>query len=274
MASWDLPESFDFRGRHVAYGKRGEGPPVVVVHGTPWSSFNLRYVIRALAVEFTVYYYDLVGYGSSSKEPGDVSLAIQNELLAELISYWQVLTPAVVGHDFGGATLLRAHLLSGCDFSRIVLVDPVAVSPWGSPFFRHVKKYEAAFAGVPDFIHEAIVRAYVQTAAYKPLAESVLQATVQPWLGSRAKAAFYRQIAQSDSKYTDEIQALYGCIERPTLILWGREDSWIPQESGERLSKLIPGSELQVIPESGHLVIEEEPELLSERILQFLLSSQ
>jgi pimeloyl-ACP methyl ester carboxylesterase len=131
MASWQLPESYDFRGRDVAYGKQGNGPPIVVIHGTPWSTFNLRQVISALSSEFTVFYYDLVGYGFSSNEPGDVSLGIQNELLSELLAYWQLSTPAVVGHDFGGATLLRAHLLSGCDFSKIVLVDPVAVSLGG-----------------------------------------------------------------------------------------------------------------------------------------------
>lgn len=273
MASWQLPELYDFKGREVSYGIRGEGPPVVVVHGTPWSSFNLRHVIISLANEFTVYYYDLVGYGSSSMKAGDVSLGVQNELLSELISYWGLSAPAVVGHDFGGATLLRAHLLSGCDFSRIVLVDPVAISPWGSPFFQHVRQYELAFAGVPNYIHEAIVRAYIQTAAYQPLEESVLQATVRPWLGSQGKSAFYRQIAQSDSKYTDEIQPLYSHIKRPTLILWGREDAWIPVQRGEQLAKLIPGSKLEVLPNSGHLVIEEEPELLSEKILQFLLPS-
>jgi len=43
-----------------------------------------------------------------------------------------------VGHDFGGTTVLRTHLISERKFEKIVLIDPVAVSPWGSPFFQHV----------------------------------------------------------------------------------------------------------------------------------------
>jgi len=50
------------------------------------------------------------------------------------------------------------------------------------------------------------------------------------WTGVGWKAAFYRQIAQADSKYTDEIQAKYNAIHQPVLILWGEEDmrNWCP----------------------------------------------
>ncbi|BCR05617.1 alpha/beta hydrolase [Desulfuromonas versatilis] len=270
MSEWSLPESFDFQGRRVRYGIRGEGPPLVLVHGTPWSSFNFRHLIAALAEDFRVYYYDLLGYGQSDQSPGDVSLGIQNQVLAGLLDFWKLETPAIIGHDFGGATLLRAHLLDGCDFKKIVLIDPVAISPWGSPFFRHVQQHEAAFAGVPHYIHEAIVRAYIQTAAFKPIADEVLSRMVSFWQDGGGQAAFYRQIAQADSAYTDEVQPLYGNISRPVLILWGREDRWIPAEQGEALKSMIPGAALQTIAEAGHLVIEENPGALVAAIRGFL----
>jgi len=62
----------------------------------------------------------------------------------------------------------------------MVLIDPVAISPWGSPFFKHVNTHEAAFAGVPNYIHEAIVRAYVKTAAFNPIADETLDMIVHP----------------------------------------------------------------------------------------------
>ncbi len=153
MTDWKLPKVYNFDGRTVRYGVRGNGPPVVVVHGTPWSSFNLRHLIRAFSHDFTVYYYDLVGYGQSEKSPGDVSLGVQNQVLDRLLTHWNLDTPAIVGHDFGGTTVLRTHLLNEQDFERIILIDPVAISPWGSPFFQHVNAHEAAFAGVPDYIN-------------------------------------------------------------------------------------------------------------------------
>lgn len=270
MADWMLPHAFDFDGRRVRYGISGDGPPIVMVHGTPWSSFNLRHLIRALSQDFTVYYHDLLGYGQSDKLPGDVSLGIQNQVLDRLLQHWRLERPIIVGHDFGGATALRAHLINAQDFARIVLIDPVAVSPWGSPFFQHVRAHEAAFAGVPNYIHDAIVRAYVQTAAFKPIDAATLDGIVAPWRGAEGQPAFYRQIAQADAAYTDAVQPRYGTIERPVLILWGREDSWIPLQRGEALHAMIPGSTLRVVDDAGHLVIEEQPDRLIEAIRAFL----
>ncbi len=159
-----------------------------------------------------------------------------------MLDHWQIQQPAVIGHDFGGATLLRTYLLNSRNFEKIVLIDPVAVSPWGSSFFQHVKKHEDAFVGVPDYIHEAIVRAYVRTAACKPLDDNTLTMIIAPWLGENGKAAFYRQIAQSDSAHTDAVQSHYAEISSPVLILWGYEDVWIPLEKGKALHDMIPNS--------------------------------
>lgn len=270
MSGWELSESYDYKGRNIRCGRLGEGPPMVLVHGTPWSSYNLRHLIQQLSREYTVYFFDLMGYGQSNKDEGDVSLGLQNKVLDCLLDHWELDEPIIVGHDFGGATALRTHLLDGRSFKKIILIDPVAVSPWGSPFFRHVNAHEAAFAGLPDYIHEAVVRTYVQTAAFKPLDEATLDGIVLPWTGEEGKAAFYRQMAQADSKYTDEAQALYHTISTPTLILWGREDNWIPLERGDDLHRMIPDSDLRVVDGAGHLVIEEKPDELVEEILDFV----
>lgn len=243
---------------------------VVLVHGTPWSSYNLRHLIDNLSKTNTVYFYDLLGYGQSAKPNGDVSLGIQNQVLTHLISEWDLNRPSILGHDFGGSTVLRTHLLNHCQFDKIVLIDPVAVSPWGSPFFKHVNVHEKAFSEVPDYIHDAIVRAYVETAAFKPLDPITIDNILLPWTGEEGKAAFYRQIAQANSSFTDEIQPLYGSISVPLLILWGQEDTWIPVAKGLELHQMIPGSSFHTIQEAGHLVIEERPEELLDLISPFL----
>jgi len=274
MNDWTLNDSFKVEERFIKYGIRGSGPPVVVVHGTPWSSYNMRHIIEALTKKFTVYYYDLIGYGQSDQSAGDVSLGIQNQILSQLIDLWELDSPAIIGHDFGGATVLRTHLLDKRDFEKIILIDPVSISPWGSPFFQHVNQYESAFAGVPDYIHEAIVRAYIGTAAFTPLDDETVNMTVSPWLTGTGKSAFYRQIAQAKERYTDEAQIYYSEINKPVMILWGAEDTWIPVERGRQLHKMIPNSTFHEIPDSGHLVIEEQANLLIEKILPFLLNQE
>jgi len=259
MSDWQLSKAFTFDEREVRYEIVGDGPALVIVHGTPWSSYNLRHLINGLSKHFKVYYYDLIGYGQSDMSPGDVSLGIQNQILDHLIDHWELESPFIVGHDFGGATVLRARILNQRMFDKIVLIDPVALSPWGSPFFQHVREHESAFAGVPGYIHEAITRAYINTAAFKPLDDKVMDITVRPWTQEKGKSAFYRQIAQADSFFTDEVQSLYSQITQAVLILWGKEDTWIPLAKGEALNDMIPNAALHVIPESGHLVIEEQP---------------
>ncbi len=270
MSTWLLSKTFDFEGRIVRWDVQGEGAPLVIVHGTPWSSFNLRHLIKGLANRFQVYYFDLLGYGQSDQKGQDVSLRIQNRLMAALLNYWELENPIAVGHDFGGTTVLRTLLLEHKKYQKLILIDPVAISPWGSPFFKHVNQYEKAFAGLPDYIHRAVVEAYIKTAAHQPLPEATIDGILQPWLSAEGKAAFYRQIAQANSGFTDEVQTNYSSIDIPTLILWGAEDTWIPLEKGRQLAKLIPTSTLQVIPDSGHLVIEEKPTALLEAMQNFL----
>ncbi len=274
MTDWNLTETYAFEDRYVKFGVTGSGPPVIVVHGTPWSSFNMRHIVEGLSDNFTTYYFDLIGYGQSDKSIGDVSLGIQNTILDQLIKFWGLENPAIIGHDFGGATVLRTHILNKQDFEKMVLIDPVSISPWGSPFFQHVKVHEAAFAGVPDYIHEAIIRAYINTAAFIPIADETMEKTIQPWTGEDGKASFYRQIAQAEEKYTDEAQSLYAQITRPLMILWGTEDTWIPVERGKLLHAMIPNSSFYEIPDAGHLVIEEQPALLLKKIRSFLSNEE
>ena len=116
------------------------------------------------------------------------------------------------------------------DFRAIALIDAVALSPWGSSFYRLVQDHVGVFRRLPAYIHEAIVAAYVRDATYVPMDDATLKPYIEPWLGAEGQEAFYRQIYQNDPRYTDEVQPLYARIERPVLIVWGEEDRWIPQE--------------------------------------------
>jgi pimeloyl-ACP methyl ester carboxylesterase len=270
MAGWELRRECAARDGVVRYDVFGDGPPLVVVHGTPSSSYEWRHVIPRLAGEWTVYAYDLLGYGSSEKRAGgDVSLGAQTRLLAELLDHWELQRPAIAGHDFGGAITLRTHLLERRDFSAIALLDPVAVAPWGSPFFRLVRANVAVFEQLPAAIHEAVVAAYLRGAFHRPLADGDLAAYVLPWLGAQGQDAFYRQIAQADQRYTDEVEPLYGSISAPVLILWGEEDEWIPVELGRRLHTLIAGSEFQLVPGAGHFLQDDAPGAVADHLARF-----
>jgi pimeloyl-ACP methyl ester carboxylesterase len=145
----------------------------------------------------------------------------------------------------------------------------VALRPWGSAFIQHVQRFEEAFAGAPDYIHHAMLKAYVSGAAFKPLSDGVLESYIEPWVGSVGQTAFYRQIAQMDQRHTDEVQPFYVKLRCPCRLLWGTEDQWIPVEKGRQLARLIPKCELIEIAECGHLMQEDAPEAIISAALRF-----
>src|SRR5262245_61404455 len=148
--SWILNETVPSPAGHVAAGTAGNGPPLVLAHGWPWSSYSWHRIIPALTPQYQVHWYDMPGYGKSAKGAGmRTSLDVQGEVFAAMLEHWHLPRPMVVAHDMGGAVTLRAHLLHGCDFERYVLMNVVAVCPWGSEFFDHVGRHVEAFTGLP-----------------------------------------------------------------------------------------------------------------------------
>ncbi|GGV61003.1 oxidoreductase [Streptomyces longisporoflavus] len=270
---WTLDQTFAGPTGTVRWSALGPGdaPPVVLVHGTPFSSYVWRGVARALCRDHRVYVWDLPGYGTSQMRSGqDVTLAAQARVLTELLAHWGLDEPAVVAHDFGGCVSLRAHLLHGARYGRLAVVDPVALAPWGSPAYRLLGANADVFEQLPPALHEALVREYIASASHRGLHPAVLDRLVEPWCTEEGRPAFYRQIEQNDQRYTDEIQGRYGEVALPVLICWGTEDTWIPVERGHELAGLIPGAELRLIGGAGHLVQEDAPAELTAELIRFL----
>ncbi|KIF76874.1 alpha/beta hydrolase [Streptomyces sp. 150FB] len=262
MTDWFLDRTYLSASGEVRWATLGDPtlPPVVLLHGTPFSSYVWRAVARALAQDHQVFVWDMPGYGASHKSRGqDVSLAAQARVFTELLAHWGLERPQVVAHDFGGCVALRACLLHGARYERLALVDPVALAPWGSPAYRLLGGDAEVFSRLPGALHRALVTEYVSSASRPGLRPEVLERLVDPWCGEEGQAAFYRQIEQNDQRFTDEIQGRYGELELPVLICWGADDTWIPSDRGRELAALIPGAELRLIAGAGHLVQEDAP---------------
>ncbi|MEZ5775840.1 MAG: alpha/beta fold hydrolase [Hyphomicrobiaceae bacterium] len=198
--AWSLSQQTTTQAGTVRYDLAGSGPDLVLVHGTPWSSFCWHRVIPALARRFRVHWYDLPGYGRSQMAADQrISLDVQSVVLGEMLDHWGLACPLVVGHDFGGAITLRAHLLAGRDFERLVLLNAVALAPWAH-LLRTCAHARRGFLGLPAYIHKAVVEAYIRGALAAPLPPGDFDGLVAPWLTEEGQPAFYRQIAQADQR--------------------------------------------------------------------------
>jgi pimeloyl-ACP methyl ester carboxylesterase len=266
-----LSETFEWQGREIACARAGSGPPVVFCHGTPFSSWLWRPFAQTLKRDFTVHLWDMPGYGCSSKNPDHpVDFGSQAEAFAALLQHWQLDRPHVVAHDFGGAVSLRATLIGGATYSSLMLVDVVAIPPSGSPFFRFVQNHPDLLGELPAYIHEAIVRTYIQGASHRGLREDELDPLVQPWLGQEGQPAFFRQIADYDERFLDENEQRLDQLKVPVRVLWGTDDAWIPSDTGQRLASLIANATFATVKDAGHLMHYDAPVALADEIRAWL----
>ena len=259
----------------IAVDSLGHGPPVVLVHGTPTWSYLWRYVASVLADTFTVYVYDLMGYGDSPAAPdADVSVRAQGELLAQLLEFWDLDEPAVAGHDIGGAAVLRAHLLHGCAFRRIALIDAVALRPWITPTTRHIQAHLPAYQTMPVHIYEQIVATHLRTAVYKSFDDAAFDAYQNRWKGREGQAAYLQKVAQFNEDHTADFEPKLESLQTPVGIIWGEKDAWLNRAIADRLHALIPGSQLSLIPEAGHFCMEDAPEEVAGALTKFFSDEQ
>ncbi|MBO8194725.1 alpha/beta hydrolase [Streptomyces oryzae] len=272
--TWKLDRTFESSTGTVRWAALGDPalPPVVLLHGTPWSSYTWRSVARTLAADHHVYVWDMPGYGASAKYEGqDVGLGAQARVFTELLEHWALERPAVVAHDFGGTVAMRAHLLHGAAYERLALVDVVvAFDSWGSPTYKLMGAHPDIFSRLPPALHRAMVREYISSASARGLHPDVLDQLARPWLDEAGQPAFFRQIAQNDHRWTLEAEERYGETAVPVLICWGRDDAWIRAENAQQLADRIPGARLQMIEGAGHLVQEDAPAELTAALMRFL----
>jgi pimeloyl-ACP methyl ester carboxylesterase len=257
----------------IRYDIHGDGAPVVLVHGTPSSSFVWQKVWPRLSDRWQVITYDLAGYGASDKYADqDVRLRTQARVLAELIAHLGLERPHLVGHDFGAATILGAHLAEDVPVTSLTIIDGVTLNPWGTAYSLLVRANVAVFQALPAYVHEAMLAAHLRSAVSRMLDDETLRALLAPWTGEIGQAAYYRQVAQYDHDFTGFLETRYPRIKVPTQILWGAEDRWIAPETAQRLQALIPGARLSYLPDAGHFAMLDTPNAVAERIAAFLNS--
>jgi pimeloyl-ACP methyl ester carboxylesterase len=184
---------------------------------------------------------------------------------------------AVVGHSMGGNVLAHLAQRHPERVSRLVFVDGAVSAGDGEsrygplswlvelPPVRRWAQIAMRVVLSPDRITRTLRTAYHDPESVTPdVAGGYLAPlTVNNW--ELALLGIVRDSPQNG------LEAPLSSIQAPTLLLWGAEDTWVPLGAGEALHAAVPGSKLVVIPDAGHLPMEEQPELFNAELVQFLL---
>ena len=230
-----------------------------------------RQIAPVLARTRQVHVFDLLGFGASEQHVDQrLSVAVHGEVLAELLAQWGLERPALVGHDIGGAAVLRAHLVEGADVERLALVDAVVLRPWITDRTRQMQREVDRHRELPDPRLAAEIREHLTSATATPLDEHVFGRLFGQWDGARGQALYLRNLAGFSEDDTDPVEAALTAIDVPTLVVWGERDAWLPVETSERVAAAIPGADRVVIPGAGHFCMEDAPDAVARALSRFL----
>ncbi|MGI8576181.1 MAG: alpha/beta fold hydrolase [Egibacteraceae bacterium] len=239
--SWALERRATTAHGQIAWDRLGKGPSVVLVHGTPSRSVLWRDVAPRLAERFTVYVFDLLGFGQSERhERQQLSIRVHGEVLAELVDLWNIPAPVLVGHDIGGAAVLRAHLLHAVPARKLALIDAVVLAPWITATTRHIKAHLDVYQTMPTHIFREVAAAHLRTATAQPMPTAVFAAYFDQWGGERGHRLWLRNVAGFDKQDATEFEPLLGGMQTPVRVVWGEHDRWLPLEVSAEIQARLP----------------------------------
>jgi len=246
---WNLTRTFGSPQGAVRWDRFGDGPPIVLLHGTPNWSWIWRDVAPRLAARHSVYVFDWPGFGLSDRHEGqNISWEEQPRRLIELLEHWRLDRPIIVAFDFAPIFALRAHLLHGMDFGGLVLVDAAVIPPFVTDFSRLAREHIGIFRQLPTYVAEAMIESHLHQTTHRPMSQAVLNGYTRPWRGTDGVAAYWRAVSQYDENMARPVAERLDLLELPALVLWGENDRWLPLQMGHELAAAIPGARLHTIP--------------------------
>ena len=237
----------------------GRGSPVVLVHGFGSSAYTWRHVIPGLAARHRVAVLDLPGYGASEL-PGEADPALLVEAVTGVLA--RMGSPAcLVGSSMGGA--LAALVASGSPdlVERLVLVDAAAyrLRPGERPLpVRLASGRLAALLARLPLRRVATWWTLRQVFADPGLVTAEMVDEYAAPFFRRGAIEYQRRLLGSATP--GDVPGLLQAIQCPVLVVWGRDDRWIPVEDADRFSADLADARVVVLERCGHLPHEERPE--------------
>ncbi|WP_394822686.1 alpha/beta fold hydrolase [Pendulispora albinea] len=267
-------------GVTLSVKSRGEGPPVVLLHGFPQNSHTWRKHLPMLAnAGFRAIAPDMRGYGASDK-PKSVSdyapprLVDDVSALVRSLGYEKV---HLVGHDWGAVVAFYVAALRPDVVDRLVILN----GPHPDAYTRALLKSQAqrkrswyVFAFQLPFLPERVLALKGTLPRLFRLSgpgvfsddeiDTYTHAIRQPG-AARAMVNYYR----ASARYRGRLPI----IKRPTLVLWGEKDVALGTGLLDGLDRYVESFDVQRFPDASHWLPEEKPDEVHSAIVRFLRPS-
>lgn len=243
----------DLGNYKVAYIDEGEGQPVILLHGCPFSVYEWHEVVPLLARHFRVIAPDLLGLGDTPvRLNDDYRLPEDVSMVTGLMDRLGIRSARFIGHDHGGAIV---QLLMQHDPNRIemaILTNVEAYDQWPSkPETNDLHLIVNSVTSPLVFfgLHSRRVRRDLYSIAVvnqSSLTDETLDAFASEHLASalrwqRLRRFLASQLDPANNRLTDEAVPAMRRFTKPVLILWGEKDTNFGSAIAKRLAREIPG---------------------------------
>jgi pimeloyl-ACP methyl ester carboxylesterase len=280
----DLPEVegvehrfLDANGLRVHVAEAGDGPPVLLLHGWPQHWYMWREVIERLAPQFRLIAPDLRGFGwTEAPGHGYDAETFAGDQIA-LLDALEIDSANVIGHDWGGWTAFLLGLDHPERIERMVLCNEPHPWPRLEPrlaleTWRSWYALLNAIPGLGALAHERTnyVCSILRSSSFNEGEIETYAARFRDPPRAAAASALYRYYWRAFAKgLTGGWRSQH--LSAPTLLLFGKRDRMIPHQLvATGYERNAPNMEVELIPDSGHFLVNEKPDLVARRALAFL----
>jgi pimeloyl-ACP methyl ester carboxylesterase len=260
------------RGLRFHVAEAGAGDPVVLVHGWPQHWWTWRHVVPLLAPQARLVMMDLRGFGWTDAPPGAYDKQTLADDLLAVLDALGLERVCLIGHDWGAWSGFLACLAAPERFPAFLALG--APRPGGRHNARQLLEvwrfaYQVAIASpvlgrrlVADrrFVERLIVGGAVQRQAWTPEDLRAFSAVLAEPARARAAVSLYRTFLAREVA-----RAPHGRLRVPTRIMVGARDPAIPAVLLEGADDDGDDVSVEFVPECGHFVPEEQPELVAQR---------
>ncbi|GAA3242500.1 alpha/beta fold hydrolase [Actinocorallia longicatena] len=253
----------------IVFERRGEGPPLVLLHGIGhrWQAWEP--VFDLLAAERDVIAVDLPGFGASPALDEGSSYAIETvvERLAEAFDRLGLVRPHIAGNSLGGLFALEAA-------DRGLVSSATALSPAGfydEAGFRYATTVLRAMrlgASVPGALLERILASPMQRSLMFRMLYGRPHLVDPDVLVADAKAMAKAPGFEKTVKAGRGVRFAGKLLDVPVTIAWGTRDRILPTSQALRARALLPHVEHVWLPGCGHIPMSDDPAMVASVILR------
>ena len=253
----------------LAFKKEGKGTPVVLLHAFPLSSRMWRSDIQALSPVAQVIAPDLPGFGGSAGE-SSASIAEMARAVAGLLDHLNVREPVfLAGLSMGGYVAFEFLRQFPKRLRGLALLSTRAVADTPETKEKRFKGIEAIQTlGLEAYGKKMLPNLLGETTRQnKP---EVVSEVMEMILSNRPEGPMNALKAMAERRDSTD---LLSSISFPVVVGAGEEDTLIKPEDARALHAGIPGAQLHVLPQCGHLFNLEQPKISWKILTDFVLEN-